>query len=575
MDNKINNIDIIVHLLKDNGLNQIVISPGGTNIAFVKEVQDDPFFTCYSVVDERSAMYFAIGLYLQTGIPVVTSCTSAQATRNYIPGLTEAFYKRVPILAITMSKHPRFTYQEYMQAPDQASLPNDCVKKSFTMPFISDENDMFHSIRVANQAILELTHHGTGPVQLCIPWLDFPLASVNPLVRTIKRYYMGSKWDINLKDKQILLIIGEHRPFQETTCRAIEDFSDRFNVMIYVNHLSNYHGKYVVNANLAMLTLDSNEFSKHFKPDIIISIGGQTGDYPLYNMLSRVEFSDIEHWRVCEDGNVVDTYDKLTKIFECTSFDFFVKVNSIYHDTGYTSHEYYLKWDTLVKSLIYRKNFPFSHVSIAKYLSAILPPDSVVQFAILNSLRIWNFFKIDESIQCYSNVGAFGIDGGLSTLIGQSMISDKLCFMITGDLAFFYDMNSLGIRHIRNNLRILIVNNNGGIEFKLGKVNGKSFDRYIAAANHFKNAQGWAASCDFIYLSADSENDFHKQAKKFVAPSDKPIVFEVFVSDTDEANAYNLLIGDNKKIDFTTTMKNSLKGVLGSNVINRVKGFIK
>ena len=130
MNYKFKNIDIVIQLLKKNGLNQIVISPGGTNIAFIDKVQDDPFFTCYSVVDERSAMYFAIGLYLQTGKPVVTSCTSAQATRNYIPGLTEAFYKKVPILAITMAKHPRFTYQEYMQAPDQTSLPKDCVKNS-------------------------------------------------------------------------------------------------------------------------------------------------------------------------------------------------------------------------------------------------------------------------------------------------------------------------------------------------------------------------------------------------------------------------------------------------------------
>lgn len=54
------------------------------------------------------------------------------------------------------------------------------------MPFISDENDVYHSIRIANQAILELTHHGFGPVQLCIPWLDFPLSASKPMIRNIK-----------------------------------------------------------------------------------------------------------------------------------------------------------------------------------------------------------------------------------------------------------------------------------------------------------------------------------------------------------------------------------------------------
>ena len=575
MDYRLKNIDFVIQLLKENGLNQIVISPGGTNIAFINKVQDDPFFTCYSVVDERSAMYFAIGLFLQTGIPVVTSCTSAQATRNYIPGLTEAFYKKVPILAITMAKHPRFTYQEYMQAPDQTSLPRDCVKYSYSLPFVSDENDIYHSIRVANQAILELTHHGSGPVQLCIPWLDFPLASIEPKIRKIKKYSIEDKWKVNFNEKKIMLIIGEHRPFENREIDVIEKFSEKFDVMIYTNHLSNYHGKYTINANLAMLTLEVDEFNKHYKPDIIISISGQTGDYPLYNMISRVELNDVEHWRISEEGNVVDTYDKLTKIFECSIFRFFSYVNDNCDYEKNLDHEYFHRWLTLVNRLIYRDRFPFSHVSIARYLSNIIPSKSIIQFSILNSLRIWSFFDLDPSIQCYSNVGAFGIDGGLSTLIGQSMIVNDLCFMITGDLAFFYDMNSLGIRHIKNNLRILLVNNNGGIEFKLGNVNNKSFDRYIAAAGHFSNASGWAETCGFLYLSANNEEDFRSKSKKFVSISDAPIIFEIFVSDTDEACAYNQLIGDNKKNNFTSIMKSNIKEVLNSNVVNKIKDIIR
>lgn len=575
MDYKFKNIDIVIQLLKKNGLNQIVISPGGTNIAFINMVQDDPFFTCYSIVDERSAMYFAIGLYLQTGTPVVTSCTSAQATRNYIPGLTEAFYKRVPILAITMSKHPRFTYQEYMQAPDQISLPKDCVKNSYLMPFISDENDVYHSIRIANQAILELTHHGFGPVQLCIPWLDFPLSASKPMIRNIKRYGIEDKWEVDLLNKKIMIIVGEHRPFSEIEKNAIEIFSEKFDVMLYTNHLSNYHGKYSVNANLSMLTLDVADFNKYYKPDIIISIGGQTGDYPLYNMISRVELNNIEHWRISDDGDVVDTYDKLTRIYECSIFRFFSNMNNIKFEKKSKSHRYFQIWESLVKSLTYRKKYPFSHISIAQYLSNLIPEKSVVQFAILNSLRIWNFYCLKDSIQCYSNVGAFGIDGGLSTLIGQSMVTHNLCFMITGDLAFYYDMNSLGIRHIKNNLRVLIINNNGGIEFKLGNVDNNKIDRYIAAAGHFKNAEGWAKTCGFLYLNADNEEKFQLEAKKFVSISDRPIIFEVFVSDIDEAQAYNQIIRDNKKSNFTNIIKNNIKDVLSNSTINKIKNIIK
>lgn len=207
------NITIIVYLLKKNSINELVISPGGTNIPLIEEVQDDPFFNCYSVVDERSAAYVAIGIYLQKHNPVAIICTSAQATRNYIPGLTEAFYKRVPLLAITMEKHPRFKYQEYMQAPDQISLPNDCVKKSFELPFISDINGYYQSQRIVNEALLELSKNGFGPVQLCIPWLDFPLSEFKPKIKSISRYRVKDIQNENLSNKKILLLIGEHIPF--------------------------------------------------------------------------------------------------------------------------------------------------------------------------------------------------------------------------------------------------------------------------------------------------------------------------------------------------------------------------
>ena len=160
------NVRIVVALLKQYNIRHIVISPGGTNIPISQAVQDDPFFHCYSVPDERSAMYFAIGIYLQTGEIVATSCTSAQATRNYVPGLTEAFYKHAPILAITTSKLERYSYQDYMQAPDQCSLPKDSVKKTYDLPPVTDTNTRIQCINSAQAAILELMHHISGPVQL-------------------------------------------------------------------------------------------------------------------------------------------------------------------------------------------------------------------------------------------------------------------------------------------------------------------------------------------------------------------------------------------------------------------------
>lgn len=565
----INNVEILVDLLKENNIKDLVISPGGTNIPVIKAVQDDPFFKCYSVVDERSAAYVAIGIYLQTRNPIALICTSAQATRNYIPGLTEAFYKRVPILAITMEKHPRFKYQEYMQAPDQVSLPRDSVKKSFELPFISDINDYYHSVRLVNEAILELSRNGLGPVQLCIPWLDFPLADTKPTVRCIKRYDAKDIRNENLSNKKILLLIGEHIPFRDFEREAINFFCQKTNTVVYVNHLSNFSNDYSVEGNLFLLTSNTEEI-EIIKPDILISIGGQTGDYPFYLALSKNVITGIEHWRLCDDGNVVDTYDKLTRVYQGNVTDFFNSVNSECED-----HTFFNLWKQQVKEKSTDINVPFSQVSIAQHLHDKLPSNSIVQFSILNSLRIWNLFSLNPSIECYSNVGAFGIDGGMSTLIGQSMATEKLSFMIIGDLAFFYDMNSLSIRDVKNNVRILLVNNNGGIEFKLHGENKKDRDRYIAAADYHGSAKGWSESCGFDYYSAHTKEEFEKCVPAFISASKKPIILEAFVSDHDESEAYLKILCENKTKTTRDSVKSAVKGLIGEKAFNKLKSTIK
>lgn len=561
------NIDLVVELLKVNNITELVISPGGTNIPIIRAVQNDNFFNCYSVVDERSAAYIAIGIYLQKRSPVALICTSAQATRNYVPGLTEAFYKHVPVLAITMEKHPRFKYQEYMQAPDQTSLPKDSVKKSYELPFISDINDYYYSLRTINEAMLELTHNGLGPVQLCIPWLDFPLEEIEPRRRSIERYSVRDIANENLNNKKILLLIGEHVPFSDEEKRAIDLFCKGSNTAVYINHLSNFANEYTIEANFMLLTASSEEV-KSIEPDIMISIGGQTGDYPFFLTFSRNTLLRVEHWRISDDGHVVDTYDKLTRVYQGSIIDFFMSITL--PDTS-PSHSYLQLWKQYIFKRKLDLQLPFSQVSIAQYLHDKIPANSIMQFSILNSLRIWNFFHISPSIECYSNVGAFGIDGGMSTLIGQSLVTDKLCFIVVGDLAFFYDMNALSIRQLSNNVRILLVNNNGGIEFKLHGENKEEIDRFIAAANYNGEAKGWAESCGFEYLSANNMNELICVTEKFVSRSDKPIILETFVTDYDESSAYLQLVNANTTKSTIAVVKGIVKNVLGENVCEKIK----
>ncbi len=570
------NAQIIFALLKQHNIRYILINPGTTNIQLVQLVQNDPSFTCYSVVDERSAMYFAIGLYLELGVPIATTCTSAQATRNYIPGLTEAFYKHVPILAITASKLPIYTYQEFMQQPDQTSLPKDAVKQSFALPFISTKTDELMCERMVNEGILELTHRTPGPVQLNMPVDDEVIRAVIdpnlPRVKVIHRYMEREVWNVSLAGRKIMLVIGEHRPFNEKQIAVIEKFTASYNVFVYVNHLSNYHGKYTVFGNLAMTTMTNSEFIKTYKPDVLITIGGQTGDYPLCWRLSAGDRFEFEHWRISEDGSIADTYFKLTKVFECGFETFFERMSL----DSMAEHSYYEFWNEHISSLSIPQNLPFSSPWIAQQLHMEIPSGSSLNFAILNSLRSWNHFPVDKSVTCYANVAAFGIDGCMSMFLGQSVATNRLCFLVIGDLAFFYDMNSLGIRHIKNNVRILLVNNGGGVEFKLSGdelMQKVDIDSYIAASGHFKgSAKSWAESNGFKYLTAMTKEEFLSQKNEFISEGTQSIVFEVFTNWEDDSKGCRDMMTANKKYG---AIKEGIKSIVGKKGVETLKKIIK
>ena len=126
--------------------------------------------------------------------------------------------------------------------------------------------------------------------------------------------------------------------------------------------------------------------------------------------------------------------------------------------------------------------------------------------------------------------------------------AQKTVFCMIGDLAFFYDLNSLGNRHIRNNIRILLINNGKGTEFRnynhFGAQFGDSADAYIAAAGHYGAKsrdliRHFAADLGFEYLSAENKEEYLAQLDHFVTTKEvrKPMIFEVFTDSEDESNA--------------------------------------
>lgn len=567
------NVQIVISLLKQHGIKRVIASPGTTNLTFVGSVQSDPFFEIYSSVDERSAAYLACGLASETGEPVVISCTGATASRNYMSGMTEAFYRKLPVLAITSHRGDSEIGHLKDQQIDRRQIPNDIALVSVTVPNVKDSVSERYCIDEANKAMMALKTDGGGPAHINLFTeynLDFSVKEL-PEARCIRKYTAFDELP-ELPKCRIGIYVGVHQPFSSKEITAIERFCATNDAVVFTSHISGYRGKYEM--NYSIVCAQANYHSKISTPDLLIHIGEISGS---------VHFnSGKEVWRVSPDGQIRDTYGRLSKIFQMPESYFFN-----HYSSDDQSKDNYLRECEVEISKIreFVPELPFSNPWIAQQISNKLPNGSRLFLGILNSLRSWNYFPLAKSVYARCNVGGYGIDGGLSTMIGASFAHpDKLYYGVFGDLAFFYDMNVVGNRHVGNNIRILLVNNGRGQEFRQFNhpcnIFGEGADPYLAAAGHYGNkspqlVKHYAEDLGYKYLSADNKQDFLNQVDQFLSPEigQQPIIFEVFTNQKEESDATESIIKMIKPDvkDLAHLAKNKIKTA----VYNTVKSIIK
>ncbi|MBU2964975.1 thiamine pyrophosphate-binding protein [Amphritea sp. 2_MG-2023] len=565
------NVLIIIALLKANNIRKVIASPGATNVTFVASVQNDSFFEVYSAVDERSAAYMACGLAHESGEPVVISCTGATSSRNYMPGMTEAYYRKLPVLAITSTQSVARVGHHIAQVTDRSNKPNDTQRLSVALPIVKDADDFWECEIEVNKAILELKRAGGGPVHINLPtrYSQSYGTKALPTCRVMDRFTATDKLP-KLKGR-VAVFIGAHRDFSVEDTRILDDFCSANDAVVFCDHTSGYKGKYSLLYSLAASQDLTNQ--KADKPDITIHIGEVSGDYATMEMVGE------EVWRVSDDGEIRDTFRKLRYVFEMDEKTFFQS----YTDSSRELSDKYLKQckATLADIRSELPDIPFSNIWIAARTAHKIPDDSVIHFGILNSLRSWNFYDLPSSVRSISNVGGFGIDGGLSSFLGASLAkSDQLCFCIIGDLAFFYDMNALGNRHVGNNLRIMVVNNGKGTEFRqynsVAAQVGDQADEFIAASGHYGNKsttliKHYAQNLGFNYISASSKEEYESVYNQFLAKGveNGSIVFEVFTDSEEESKALEVI--RNIKKEKKQHLKVIIKRLLRKNKLNIIK----
>ena len=539
------NVLMLVSLLKSHGIKRVIASPGTTNITFVASVQHDPYFEVYSSVDERSAAYIACGMAAESGEPVVLSCTGATASRNYLSGLTEAFYRKLPVLAVTSMQHPGRIGQYVAQVLDRSTPPADTCVKSVQIETIHCDEDAWSCNTRINDALLALRRHGNGPVHINLQTEYTLKFSDNklPKYRLIKRYSTDDELP-DIKAKRVGIVVGAHAPFDEELTSLIDQFCTQYDAVVLCDQTSNYRGKYRVLA--ALVTNQDSALPDLAKFDLLIHIGQVSG--------ASLHVYPSEVWRVSPDGEIRDCYKKQTKVFEMSEKRFFGRYVQESESCG-GSETALSGWTHAYRAnLSAIPELPFSNLWMAQQTASQLPDGCVLHLGILNSLRAWNMFETPASVRCYCNTGGFGIDGILSAAIGASLVHpETVYFCVLGDLAFFYDLNSLGNRHIGKNLRILLINNGKGTEFRNYSHPAANFgaqaDAYMAAAGHFGNkseelVRHYVGDLGFRYMSASNKGEYLRQLPEFLnteASNEAPIVFEVFTDSQDESNALEII----------------------------------
>ena len=576
------NVQMLLSLLKVHKIKKMVLSPGSANASFVASAQYDGEFELYSSVDERSAAYIACGLAEESQEPVVICCTGATASRNYMPGLTEAYYRKLPLIAITATRPIAWLGQNRDQLIDRTVIPNDIAVKSVHLPVIENEQDEWECNLKINDALLELQRNGGGPVHINLTTsysLDFSVSKL-PEERVIQRVVWGSELP-KLPNGNMAIFVGAHSAWNERLKATVESFCEQYNAFVFYDQTSNYTGKYGIPCGIFDIAGFPN-----LKIDLLIHLGNISASWPA---LAK------EIWRVNSDGEIRDTYQHLTKVFEMQEEEFF-KAYCEHHKTGQTTQ--YERWHAVYNSRIEtlqscNNDMAFSSLWIAQNMHKKMPKNSIIHFGILNSLRCWNCFGVDHSIRTYSNTGGFGIDGGVSSLIGASFVSsDKIYYGIFGDLAFFYDMNSLGNRHITSNVRILVANNGLGGEFKnsLGNVQkaglGDSANEYISAYGHYGEKspellKHYAQDLGFQYLSAVDKQSFLTAMKEFTTTEhkEKPMLLEVFIDEHEDVSALDLI---QSLSDFSESEQNVIektkkiaKSILGRNGVKMIQKVVR
>lgn len=523
----------VLQICKAKGISRIVICPGSRNAPLTLGFASDPFFECYSIADERSAAFFALGLSQQSGTPTAIVCTSGSAVLNFYPAVAEAFYSQIPLVVLSADRPISKIDIGDGQTIRQVNVLKQHTVSSVTLQEdVSEENDLLIN-KAINKAISK-----KGPVHINVPFEE-PLyemvtkLSVDTMItgspaRTRKLpvkdiMAVSNVWNVA---KKKLILIGTLPP-GSIPKHVLDNWEKDPSVVVLTEVSSNIRHSGFVSRIDTLITSFSNREFKSFQPDVLITIGGMIVSKRIKAFLRN--YRPEQHWHI-DELRAYDTFGCLTHHFKVSPSLFFqsvepylVKVKSHYSGKVdnwqmYRSekHDHYLSAQ------------PFSDFTAYSEIFRTLPDNTLLHISNSAAIRYAQLFPMNPTAEVWCNRGTSGIDGSGSTAVGASVIAGKPTVLVTGDISFFYDSNALWNNYIPSDFKIIVVNNSGGGIFRIlpGHSENAIFNRFFETS-HKLTAEHLAKMYGFKYLKAKNQKEVQSQLSDFYQSEEKSIL-EIF-----------------------------------------------
>ncbi len=530
----------LVDLCRQNGVEHVVISPGSRSTPLIIAFNRTEGIKTHVVVDERSAGYFALGIAQRTQQVVAVVCTSGTALLNYAPAVAEAFYQQIPLLVISADRPLAWIDQDDSQTIRQQNVFQHSSKAFYQLQeHEGDEESYWYNNRQINEAFIKLTSGRRGPVQINVP-LKEPLSNVDFTPVKEERLIRHYERDERLSDsdmshlanviggtEKVLIVASMFSP-NSKMLSSLKRLALLPNVVVLTESVSNLtDGSFVNYIDRTLSRMDKEERDS-LKPEVVISFGGAIISRQLKQWLRDSNLK--EHWHIGKGDDVIDTYKQITNHIDIEPSSFIESLASCM--TEMSRSEYRSRWNALkVKSDCLHREYlatiGWSDMKAFECIMNCLPEKSIVHLSNGTSVRYHQLFERSSSVEVYSNRGTSGIDGSTSTAVGAASVSDRLTTFVTGDISFLYDSNGLWNERFPKNIRIIIINNNGGGIFRYipGPTTLNECERFFETP-HSVDIKSLSDAYGLDYLRACSEAELN-EALRVLYSGDRPCILDV------------------------------------------------